>query len=339
ELPCRGNMSWEWMKVLLLRPLIQKFIWHKVGDGSHVSIRFDQWCNLSPFANFVSSRYMYRVGLAANSMVSAIFHDGTLIWPQDRRSSRSVIAKLVVASSAYFIWQERNGQLFKKSKRLVQRGLHAQVRTVQTDKGTEFLNKTLHAYFATERIEHQTLSPVPQSQENVPQAAGTVTTSNKLDLQFSLMFDELLNESTQVVPKSFVVTSADAPNQFKDDEFINIFYTPVQEREEPSSRHVDSSNMHTFYQRHPSEHRWTKDHLLEQVIGNPSQSVRTRHQLESGSEMYMFALTVSRTELKNIKEAMADSVWIESMQEELHQFDRLDSSEGRSVCKPARWIC
>nr|GEW06800.1 putative ribonuclease H-like domain-containing protein [Tanacetum cinerariifolium] len=40
--------------------------------------------------------------------------------------------------------------------RLVQRGLHAQVRTVRTDKGTELLNKTLHAYFAQEWIEHQT---------------------------------------------------------------------------------------------------------------------------------------------------------------------------------------
>ncbi|GJV95830.1 retrovirus-related pol polyprotein from transposon TNT 1-94 [Tanacetum coccineum] len=39
--------------------------------------------------------------------------------------------------------------------KLVQRGLHAQVRTVQTDKGTKFLNKTLHAYFAQEGIEHQ----------------------------------------------------------------------------------------------------------------------------------------------------------------------------------------
>ncbi|GKE42192.1 retrovirus-related pol polyprotein from transposon TNT 1-94, partial [Tanacetum coccineum] len=34
--------------------------------------------------------------------------------------------------------------------RLVQRGLHAQVKIVRTDKGTKFLNKTLHAYFATE---------------------------------------------------------------------------------------------------------------------------------------------------------------------------------------------
>nr|GFC69533.1 Gag-Pol polyprotein [Tanacetum cinerariifolium] len=55
-----------------------------------------------------------------------------------------------------------------------------------------------------------------------------------------------------------------------DVEFINIFSTSVQDQGETSSRHVDSSNMHTFYQRYPSEQRWTKDHPLEQVIGNPS---------------------------------------------------------------------
>nr|GFD26430.1 hypothetical protein [Tanacetum cinerariifolium] len=182
-------------------------------------------------------------------------------------------------------------------------------------------------------------------------------------LLFSPMFDELLNGSTQVVSKSSVVTTADAPNQcqqkhttplntqttpeptcldptqsptvtstendnqvetitenaqVEDDDFINICYTPVQDRGETSSRHVDSSNMHTFYQRHPSEHHWTKDHPIEQVIQNPSQSVKTRCQLESDGAMCMFALTVSQTEPKNIKEAMADFAWIESMQEELH---------------------
>ncbi|GJS35776.1 hypothetical protein Tco_0534158 [Tanacetum coccineum] len=70
--------------------------------------------------------------------------------------------------------------------------------------------------------------------------------------------------------------------QFDDDEFINIFSTPV------------------------------KDHPLEQVIGNPSQSVKTRRQLETYGEMCMFALT-----------------------EELHQFDRLDVWElvDRPLCK------
>nr|GFC04838.1 Gag-Pol polyprotein [Tanacetum cinerariifolium] len=123
-------------------------------------------------------------------------------------------------------------------------------------------------------------------------------------------------------------------DQVADDEFINIFLTPVQDQGETSTRRVDSSNMHTFYQRYSSEKRWTKDHPLEQVIGNPSQSVRTRRQLESDAEMCMFMLTVSQNEPKNIKEVMADFAWIESMQEELYQFDRLDVWElvDRPLC-------
>nr|GEY13034.1 hypothetical protein [Tanacetum cinerariifolium] len=92
--------------------------------------------------------------------------------------------------------------------------------------------------------------------------------------------------------------------------------------------------MHTVYQHHPSEHRWTKDHPPEQVITNPSQSIKTRRQLETNGERCMFALTVSQTEPKNIKEAMADFACIEAMQEELHQFDQLDVWElvNRPLC-------
>nr|GEU47063.1 Gag-Pol polyprotein [Tanacetum cinerariifolium] len=123
-------------------------------------------------------------------------------------------------------------------------------------------------------------------------------------------------------------------DQVKNDEFVNTFCTPVQDKEETSSHHVDSSNMLTFYQHHLFEHRWTKDHSLEQVIRNPSQLVRTIRQLESDGKMCMFALTVSQTEPKNIKEAMVDSAWIESVQEELPQFDRLDVWElvDRPLC-------
>ncbi|GJT25897.1 putative nucleotidyltransferase, ribonuclease H [Tanacetum coccineum] len=59
--------------------------------------------------------------------------------------------------------------------------------------------------------------------------------------------------------------------------------------------------------------------------------------------MCMFALTVSTAEPKNIKEAMADSAWIEAMTEELHQFDRLqvwelvDKPFGKNVIK-LKWL-
>ncbi|GJR28045.1 retrovirus-related pol polyprotein from transposon TNT 1-94 [Tanacetum coccineum] len=65
----------------------------------------------------------------------------------------------------------------------------------------------------TTALEHASLSPVPQSQENVPHSSKIVTMSNKLDFLFSLMFNELLNGTTPVVSKSSVVTATDAPNQ------------------------------------------------------------------------------------------------------------------------------
>nr|GFA59872.1 integrase, catalytic region, zinc finger, CCHC-type, peptidase aspartic, catalytic [Tanacetum cinerariifolium] len=108
-----------------------------------------------------------------------------------------------------------------------------------------------------------------------------------------------------------------------DDEFTNPFCTPVQEVAESSSHNIGNLNVPTFNQPQVSEYRWMKDHPLEQVRGNPSRPVQTRRQLTTYPEMYMYALTVSTTEPKNIKEAMADSAWIKAMQEELHQFDRL----------------
>nr|GEZ06829.1 copia protein [Tanacetum cinerariifolium] len=193
-------------------------------------------------------------------------------------------------------------------------------------------------------LEHDSLSPGPQCQENVPYAVVTVTTSNELDLLFSLMFDELLNGSYKVVSKSSTVTTADAPNQRQQQHttLLNTHITPDSTCQVPTQTPTENTHQAEsieeyaqVYQHHPSKHRWMKDHPLEQVIGNPSQSVRTRRQLELDGEMCMFALTVSRTEPKNIKEAMADSAWIESMQEEIHQFDRLDVWElvDRPLCK------
>ncbi|GKA09551.1 retrovirus-related pol polyprotein from transposon TNT 1-94 [Tanacetum coccineum] len=67
--------------------------------------------------------------------------------------------------------------------------------------------------------------------------------------------------------------------QFDAHEFINPFATPVTKIGETSLRHFDPSNMHQFYQIHPSECRRTRDHPLEQVRGNPSKPVQTRRQL------------------------------------------------------------
>nr|GEW49282.1 retrovirus-related Pol polyprotein from transposon TNT 1-94 [Tanacetum cinerariifolium] len=99
-----------------------------------------------------------------------------------------------------------------------------------------------------------------------------------------------------------------------DDEFTNPFCAPTQKVVESSSHNIGNSNVHTFNQLQVFEYRWTKDHPLEQVCGNPSRP-----------------------------EAMADSAWIKAMQEELHQFDRLqvwelvDKPFGKMVIR-LKWL-
>ncbi|GJR97090.1 retrovirus-related pol polyprotein from transposon TNT 1-94 [Tanacetum coccineum] len=66
---------------------------------------------------------------------------------------------------------------------------------------------------STTVLEQDSLSPGPQSQENVPQIAETVTTSNELELLYSLMFSELLNGNSPVVSKSSAVHAADNPDK------------------------------------------------------------------------------------------------------------------------------
>ncbi|GJV76713.1 retrovirus-related pol polyprotein from transposon TNT 1-94 [Tanacetum coccineum] len=108
-------------------------------------------------------------------------------------------------------------------------------------------------------------------------------------------FDELMevmmydNNTSCLVEENNTDQAADA--QFEAYEFINPF-TP------PGTEAVKSSSM----QMH----------------------VQTRRQLATDPEMCMFALTMSTADPKNIKEAMADHAWIEAMQEEIHQFDRLN---------------
>nr|GEU29817.1 hypothetical protein [Tanacetum cinerariifolium] len=136
---------------------------------------------------------------------------------------------------------------------------------------------------------------------------------------------------------------AEKGEQLQDDEFTNPLCAPTQKEAESSSHNFGNSNVPTYNQPQVSEYRWTKDHPLEQVCGNPSRPVQTRRQLATDPKMYMYALNMSTVEPKNIKEAMTDSVWIDIMQEELHQFDSLqvwelvDKPFGKSIIR-LKWL-
>nr|GEW33792.1 uncharacterized mitochondrial protein AtMg00810-like [Tanacetum cinerariifolium] len=131
-----------------------------------------------------------------------------------------------------------------------------------------------------------------------------VPSQQELDMLFGPLYDEFFNAGTN---PSTTIPSTSAPSAH-----INMHAEETNNDQAEEREHIpDDAFTNPFY------------HPLEQVRRNPSRPVQTRRQLAIDPEMCMYALTVSTAEPKNIKEAIADSAWIEAMQEKLHQFDRL----------------
>nr|GEU32776.1 hypothetical protein [Tanacetum cinerariifolium] len=83
-------------------------------------------------------------------------------------------------------------KVLKEFLTMIQRNLQAPVNIVRTDRGTEFLNKTLHAFFKEERIEHQICTARTPEQNGVVErrnhtlveVAQTMLSTSKLPLFF-----------------------------------------------------------------------------------------------------------------------------------------------------------
>nr|GFB39722.1 hypothetical protein [Tanacetum cinerariifolium] len=77
---------------------------------------------------------------------------------------------------------------------------------------------------------------------------------------------------------------------------------------------------------HPMTHhnsKWTKDHLLNYITGPLSRPVSTRLQLHEHNLFCYYDAFLTSVEPKTYKEALTQACWIEAMQEELHEFERL----------------
>ncbi|GJV31218.1 hypothetical protein Tco_1391618 [Tanacetum coccineum] len=96
-----GNDKLEWHDFDgLVKPFSVHTVWNTIRPRSAMV-----WLKVKRFAGLPSS----------NPSIDSIIQD--IIPFAKRKTSRSIIAKLVVAATSYFIWKERNNRMFKKSKR------------------------------------------------------------------------------------------------------------------------------------------------------------------------------------------------------------------------------
>nr|GEW11646.1 integrase, catalytic region, zinc finger, CCHC-type, peptidase aspartic, catalytic [Tanacetum cinerariifolium] len=128
----------------------------------------------------------------------------------------------------------------------------------------------------------------------------------------------LPSSNTQLIPINMVPNGDEASTSY------NVFNERLEDAYfDASTSFHDPSNVHTYYQPYPHEKKWTKDHPLHKIIGDPKSSVRTREHLANSC---LFSCLLSSIEPANVAEALRNADWGSAMQEELDQFARLKTT-------------
>ncbi|KAI3757928.1 hypothetical protein L6452_05472 [Arctium lappa] len=92
----------------------------------------------------------------------------------------------------------------------------------------------------------------------------------------------------------------------------------------------------------PHTTKWTRSHLIHQIIGDPQASVTIRSRTSTSNEC-LFTCFLSKIEPTKVSESLEDPDWIIAMQEDLNQFDALKvwrlvpRPKGKSIIR-TKWI-
>ncbi|GJT94177.1 retrovirus-related pol polyprotein from transposon TNT 1-94 [Tanacetum coccineum] len=107
------------------------------------------------------------------------------------------------------------------------------------------------------------------------------------------------------------------------------FGIPILEVLSDQSSSTDSIHIIVHPNNKISEHnsKWTKDHPLENIIGELARPVSTKLQLYEQALFCYYDAFLTDVEPKTYKDALTQSCWIEAIQEELNEFERLKVRE------------
>nr|GEZ58274.1 hypothetical protein [Tanacetum cinerariifolium]GEZ88102.1 hypothetical protein [Tanacetum cinerariifolium] len=101
--------------------------------------------------------------------------------------------------------------------------------------------------------------------------------------------------------------------------------SPKGSSDQSSSMDVIHTVVHPNHQISEHNSKWTKDHLLENIIGELARPVSTRLKLHEQALFCYYDAFPTFVEPKMYKHALTQSCWIEAMQEELNEFKRLEA--------------
>nr|GEW12622.1 hypothetical protein [Tanacetum cinerariifolium] len=184
-------------------------------------------------------------------------------------------------------------------------------------------------------------------------------TRNEWDLLFRPLFDKLLIPPPsidppdpevialidEVIPPKHAESTGNNDIEVADMGNDLLFGMPIPEVASDKSSSMVSSHTIVHFNHQIPQHnsKWTKDHPLNNIIGPLARPVSTRLQLHEQALFCYYDAFLTFVEPKTYKYALTQSCWIEAMQEELNEFERLEVWEliprpDKVMVITLRWI-
>ncbi|GJR74899.1 retrovirus-related pol polyprotein from transposon TNT 1-94 [Tanacetum coccineum] len=172
----------------------------------------------------------------------------------------------------------------------------------------------------------EVIAPIPEVVAPEPAASTGSPSSTTVDQDAPSPSNSQTTPETQspVIPNDVEEDNHDLDvAHMNNDPFFGI---PILENdsEASSSSDIIPTVVHTATPNSEHVTKWTKDHPLENIIGELERPVSTRLQLHEQALFCYYDAFLTSVEPKNYKDALTQACWIEAMQEELHEFDRLE---------------
>ncbi|GKB57706.1 retrovirus-related pol polyprotein from transposon TNT 1-94 [Tanacetum coccineum] len=194
-----------------------------------------------------------------------------------------------------------------------------------TNKELEILFQPMFdEYFETPSVE-QPVPPAPAVQVKIISADTPSSTTIDQDAPSTSHSPSSLEVQPPISHQGVAVGPTIEDNPFAQADnypFENIFSLELNSVES-SSTDVSVAESNQVIQPHDHHEKWSKDHPMKNIIGNPSHPVYTQKQLATDALWCFYNSVLSKVEPKNFKNAVNEDCCFEAMQEEIHEFDRL----------------
>ncbi|GKC77401.1 retrovirus-related pol polyprotein from transposon TNT 1-94 [Tanacetum coccineum] len=290
-----------WVKFLRSKDETPEFIikfLKQIQVSLNKTVRYIRTDNGTEFVNQVLTQYYESVGIFHQKSVPRTAHQNGIVERQNCTLVEAARTMLIFFKAPKFLWAEAVATAYKLSESMA---------PVQLSTGPAPTFLTLGQISS---------GLVP----NLVPAAPYVPPINK---ELEILFQPILQQGI-AAESTIMEDNLFAP--IDNDLFINMFASKPSSKAS-SSEDVSLAESTYVTQTHHHLGKYSKDHPLDNVIGNPPRPVSTRKQLVTDALWCLYNSVLSKVEPKNFKSAITKDCWFQAMQDEIYEFDQLQVLE------------